>query len=67
MKKTTKRPNEAGYTLLEYAAGAAILIGILFAGLTALGNGTNDLLKGVGDWARSQTSRLPNTESGTNP
>jgi Flp pilus assembly pilin Flp len=62
MKNQTKKRNESGYTLLEYAAGAAILIGILFTGLNALGGGTKDLLESVGQWVRSQGENLPQSE-----
>lgn len=61
MKRNNKRK---GYTLLEYAAGAAVLMGILYAGLNTMGSGVRDLLDGVGQWASSQKSNLTSGTTG---
>ena len=55
------KPNnykQSGYTLLEYSAGAAIIMGILYFSLNALGTGVKDLMQGVGTWASDQKSNL---------
>ncbi len=57
-KITKKKRSKAGYTLLEYSAGAAILMGILYTGLNAMGTGVKNLLNGVGTWATQQQSNL---------
>jgi hypothetical protein len=59
MKKwSSSVKNEKGYTLLEYAAGAAVLMGLLYIGVQALGSGVQDLLEAVGVWARSRSGDL---------
>lgn len=55
MMKTAKQKNEKGYTLLEYCAGAAIIAGILWTGLNALGGDLVDLLGSVGQWAQARS------------
>jgi len=49
---------QKGYTLLEYAAGAAVLMGLLYIGVKAMGGGVQDLLEAVGVWARSRSGDL---------
>ena len=49
---------QKGYTLLEYAAGAAVLMGLLYIGVQALGGGVQDLLEAVGAWARARSGDL---------
>lgn len=55
------RRKQKGYTLLEYAAGAAILMGILFTGLNAMGTGVQGLLTEIGNWAGQRKSDLSGT------
>jgi len=55
-KQNTKR--ESGYTLLEYCAGAAIIGGILYLGLNALGQDLRDFLGAVGAWAGRRAGEL---------
>ena len=57
-KKCTCIKKQRGYTLLEYAAGAAVLMGLLYIGVQALGGGVQDLLEAVGVWARSRSGDL---------
>lgn len=63
MKHIKRIKKSRGYTLLEYSAGAAILMGILYAGLTTMGNGVKDLLNGVGVWATQQKGNLNNSSN----
>lgn len=59
--KQTKQENwERGYTLLEYCAGAAIIAGILWTALTALGGNLSDLLNAVGQWAQRRSNGIAN-------
>ena len=53
-----RRSREAGYTLLEYCAGAAIITGILWGALGYLGNSLDGLLRGVGSWAQARTQEI---------
>lgn len=52
------RRRQAGFTLLEYAAGAAVLLGVVWAGMNAMGTGVNNLLSSVGSWADSQAGQI---------
>jgi Flp pilus assembly pilin Flp len=54
------RKDESGYTLLEYCAGAAIIAGILWTALNALGGNLSDLLEAVGQWAQRRTQGIAN-------
>ena len=49
---------ERGYTLLEYCAGAAIITGILWTSLSALGGNLNTLLTAVGGWATTRAGEV---------
>jgi len=49
---------EEGFTLLEYCAGAAVLIGIVYAGLSVMGTSLSDFFKGVGTWVGTKTTDL---------
>lgn len=57
MKKRNVQP-ERGYTLLEYCAGAAIIGGILYLALNALGQDLRDFLAAVGAWAGRRAGEL---------
>jgi Flp pilus assembly pilin Flp len=52
------RKNERGYTLLEYCAGAAVIAGILWTALNALGGNLSALLDAVGSWAQRRTTAI---------
>jgi len=51
---------DRGYTLLEYAVGAAVLVGIIVAGLNAMGSGVVNLFNGIGEWASGQVGGIGN-------
>ena len=53
-----KRDGEKGYTLLEYCAGAAVIAGILWTALNALGGNLTGLLNAVGTWAERRTESI---------
>ena len=58
-KMTKQQSNrERGYTLLEYCAGAAIIGGILYLALNALGHDLRDFLAAVGAWAGRRAGEL---------
>ena len=59
MKVTTKHEKrQRGFTLLEYCMGAAVLLGIVFAGLSLFGAGLNDYFGNIGQWLQSR--QIPN-------
>lgn len=59
-KQTKQESRERGYTLLEYCAGAAIIAGILWTALNALGGNLSDLLSAVGEWAKRRATGISN-------
>lgn len=73
MKKEAKRligftrSNQKGFTLLEYAAGAAVLIGVVYGAMGAFGGGLNDFYVGLGNWASGQVSNLPGNQTPEQP
>lgn len=52
------RKNEKGYTLLEYCAGAAIILGVLYGALNALGTDLQNLLGSMGGWANNRQGQI---------
>ena len=58
MKNNEKAKRQRGYTLLEYCAGAAIIAGILWTALNALGGNLSGLLNAVGSWATNRTATI---------
>jgi type II secretory pathway pseudopilin PulG len=53
--RNVRNNKQKGYTLLEYCAGAAIIAGILWAALNALGGSLVGLLGAVQQWAVDRT------------
>lgn len=53
--RTAKSKHEKGYTLLEYCAGAAIVLGILYGTLQTVQGSLTKFLTKVGTWADSYT------------
>jgi hypothetical protein len=50
--RTAKNKHEKGYTLLEYCAGAAIVLSVVFGSLTAVRTHLTQFLGKVGEWAK---------------
>ena len=53
--RLTRSGNERGFTLLEYCAGAAVLITIVYAALNTLGTNLSSFLTEIGSWAQRQS------------
>ena len=53
-----KKNCERGYTLLEYTAGAAIILTIIWGALTALGTNMDAMLTEIGEWAIAQSQDI---------
>jgi len=62
-KKAPKRRKQLGYTLLEYCAGAAILGGIVYAGMTTMGGNLSGAFVNIGAWATERGNQM--STSGT--
>ena len=71
MKKTSKKllvlrgRKERGYTLLEYCAGAAVILGVVLSALNAMGSGINALMTGIGAWATERATEVGSTGGGS--
>ena len=53
-----KARNQRGFTLLEYCAGAAVIAGIIFAALHAMGENLGSYLGAIGDWATRRAAEI---------
>jgi Flp pilus assembly pilin Flp len=53
-----KCKEQRGYTLLEYCAGAAVVAGIIFAALEAMGGQLSGYLGAIGDWATRRAAEV---------
>jgi hypothetical protein len=61
MKLFTIRKNrrsERGISLLEYCAGAAVLLGIVWTAMTLMGQDVSALLQSIGGWAVAQKTDI---------
>ena len=56
--RLVRKGSEKGFTLLEYCAGAAVLLTIVWAALTALGTNMSTFLNAVGTWATTQAGEI---------
>lgn len=56
--RALKKRQERGYTLLEYAAGAALIAIIVGMTVTAIGTGFTNLGGQIGAWATREGSEL---------
>ena len=66
IQKKIKR--EQGLSMLEYAAGAAVLAGVVYGAMAYFGNGLEGFFQALGDWATSRASDVGSTgSSGTSP
>lgn len=61
--KIIKKDSESGYTLLEYAAGAALIAIIVGLTVSAIGTGFTNLGGQIGAWATREGNEL----SASNP
>jgi Flp pilus assembly pilin Flp len=52
------RKDERGFTLLEYCAGAAVIAGIIFAALQAMGTNLSNYLGAIGNWATRRAAEI---------
>lgn len=57
---------QKGYTLLEYCAGAAIILGIVVVGLNTFGNALNAYFNNLGGWVNGLQVPDQNGGNGNN-
>jgi len=61
------RNSERGYALLEYCAGAAVIIAIVWVALQAMGTNMSELLTAIGEWAQDRAQDVRDTPSSVQP
>lgn len=52
------RRKESAFTLLEYCAGAAVLMVLIWGAINAMGGNVADLLDSIGNWASSRSAEI---------
>jgi len=57
--KKIRNGKEEGFTLLEYVAGAAVILSVVMIGLNAMGGGLSAFFTNVGTWAGAVTPVNP--------
>lgn len=58
IRVSRRNRNESGFALLEYAAGAAVVVGVMYVALNALGTSTSTYLGAVGNWLERRTTAV---------
>ena len=53
-----KSRKEEGFTLLEYAGGAAVLAGLVFLGFRVFGQSLDSLYQGLAAWTNERTETI---------
>ncbi len=62
MNKIANKKKQRGYALLEYCAGAAIIAGVLWGGLSLVGERVNSLLSTIADWAAAREQSIQDND-----
>ena len=55
---TNKNKKQKGFTLLEYAAGAVIILTVVYGGLNLMGTGLSTFFGDIGSWASGKGSSI---------
>lgn len=58
LKVNSRRKKESGFSLLEYCAGAAVIMVTIWAALNLMGQNVSGLLGAIGDWATSRATEI---------
>ncbi|MCB0337955.1 MAG: hypothetical protein KDD53_00055 [Bdellovibrionales bacterium] len=65
MKREERRKrygrSERGLSLLEYAAGAAVLISVVYVAMTAFSDGMSNFFNSLGNWASKKGNEIVNS------
>lgn len=51
---------EKGFTLLEYCAGAVVLLTVVYVAMRGMGENLGNFLGAIGDWAGNQGENIRN-------
>jgi Flp pilus assembly pilin Flp len=58
----TNKKNERGFTILEYCAGAVVVMVVLWAAFDALGGNMRTFMQGVGSWLTKKGTQISSTQ-----
>lgn len=64
MSRLMRSRKEKGFSLLEYCAGAAVILVTIWGALTIMGGNIDTLLRSIGTWATTRAGEIGG--SGTN-
>lgn len=59
IKLVKRRNSEAGFSLLEYGVGAAVILSVVFIAMGDLGDSMTNLLNSIGGWADARAGEIP--------
>lgn len=51
---------ERGFTLLEYCAGAVVMLTVVYVAMRGMGSNLGDFLAAIGDWAKGRGDEIRN-------
>jgi hypothetical protein len=57
MKKIKNRKS-AGFTLLEYCAGAAVVLSVVYVAFSTMGGNLSVLMESVGTWSSNKSQEI---------
>lgn len=60
----TKRNNQRGITLLEYTAGAAIIIGLVWGAMSLMGTNLQHVFDNIASWAQHRADDISSGDGG---
>ena len=60
------RKKEGGFALLEYCAGAAVILVVLWAAVNTMGDNISTLLSSIGNWATQRAGEIDSSGSAGN-
>ena len=55
-----KNKKQKGFTLLEYTAGAAVIIGVVWLAVNTMGKSLSDVFESISVWANGRVTQINN-------
>ena len=66
-KSGTSVADEQGFTLLEYCAGAAVVMLLVYTGMRAMGTSVGQFFGSIGTWAGARATDMASVETAAAP
>ena len=57
-RRQASRRKERGFALLEYCAGATIILVVVWASVQAMGVNVGDMVSAIGEWASQRATEI---------